>query len=179
VTQDGSKLAIQVFSGPRCGGTGWVLFRADAPTGSWSQLVAMLNDEPLGGPCSSAIPALTRYRLEQVTFPFVIGGVATRLTLPTIIAEHYNQATLARATAMERTYLSAGVGRTMWEAWSTSPPVGVDLARRCPGTDWSLPPGPGWTLSDCRTSTNLVTTDGSLSGDSYGWPPKDVALPSW
>ena len=71
------------------------------------------------------------------------------LPLPTVIAEHYNRADLHRSTALERSFLSAGLGRILWEAWTTSPPVGTDLATRCPGTQWSTPPGPGWRLSDC------------------------------
>ena len=176
-TEDGSQPTVQVFTGADCGGTGWVLFRADAPTGRWAEMVASLNDEPVGGACSAAIKALTRYRLEQVTFPFVSGGVATHLTLPTVISEHYNEADFASARSMERTFMSAGVGRVMWEAWTMAPPVGADLAHRCPGSNWSRPPGPGWSLSDCRTSTNMVVTDGSLTGDSYGWPPKGLVLP--
>lgn len=177
VTQDGGSPYIQGFFGAGCGGTGWVLFRSDAPTGSWVSLVATLHDEPLRSSCSAANSAFTRYRLEQVAIPFVIGGSQQTLTLPTIISEHYNAALIARATAMERTFMARGVGRAVWEAWTTGAPSSRDTAVRCPGTSWSIRPAAGWVLSDCRYSTNLVTADGSLSGDTYGWPARGVVFP--
>jgi len=38
-TRDGGKPNDQYFVGPNCGGTGWVVFRNDAPTSRWATLV--------------------------------------------------------------------------------------------------------------------------------------------
>lgn len=176
-TQDGGKPYLQGFYGAGCGGTGWVLFRNDAPTGSWASLVASLTDYPIPSPCRAGTPAFTRYRLESVTAPWIINGAVRMVTTPTVISEHFNAVDLASATALERSFFAAGIGRIVWEAWTTSPPVGAQLPARCPGTDWSTPPAPGWTLSDCRTSTNVQAADGSLTGTAFGWPQPGSVLP--
>jgi hypothetical protein len=176
-TQDGGKPYLQGFQGASCGGTGWVLFRNDAPTGSWAELVARLGGGDISAPCSADNPGLTRYRLEVVEIPFIEAGVRTSRTLPTVISEHFNNATLAKSTALERSFFAAGVGRVIWEAWTTSAATDPNLADRCPGTVWSTPPAPGWALVDCRTSTNVFDTDGSMSGEIFAWPPAGTILP--
>lgn len=177
-TADGGQVGVnQGFYGAACGGTGWILFRNDAPTGHWAEVVAHLKGRPIPSPCVAKSNAYTRYRLEQVAIPFIIDGAPTSLTLPTVISEHFNAATLGRASALERTFMAKGVGRVIWEAWTKKPPTVGDLAQRCPGTEWSTPPADGWYLDDCRYATNLVSADGSLTGDLYGWPPKDLPLP--
>jgi len=93
------------------------------------------------------------------------------LTLPTVISEHFNAASIERASHMERSFFARGAGRIIWESWTRGAPTGADLATRCPGSDWSGPPASGWRLSDCRTATNLVADNGGLSGEGYGWPP--------
>jgi len=177
-TEDGGQMGVvQGFFGAGCGGTGWVLFRADARAGRWAEEVARLKGRPVGSACAASSSAFTRYRLAQVSLPFTVGGRRTDITLPTIISEHFNAATLARSSALERTFMARGVGRAIWEAWSKHPATIGDLARRCPGTAWSTPPAPGWFLTDCRYATNLVPADGAMSGDRYGWPQKRLPLP--
>jgi hypothetical protein len=177
-TEDGGKMGVvQGFFGASCGGTGWILFRADAPTGRWAETVARLTDRPIGSVCSASGSAFTRYRLETIGLPFVIDGRLTSITGPTIVSEHFNAATLERSSAMERTFMVKGVGRAIWEAWSKRPPVIGDLATRCPGTAWSQPPASGWRLNDCRYATNLEAADGTMSGDRYGWPSAGLTPP--
>jgi hypothetical protein len=177
-TQDGGRMGvIQGFSGARCGGTGWILFRDDAPTGRWAEAVARLSDRPLGAPCEATDAAYTRYRLEVVALPFIVRGARQTLRLPAVISEHFNAATVARASALERTFMVKGVGRAVWESWSRRPPALNDLAERCPGTAWSKPPTPGWFLNDCRYATNLVRADGALTGDGFGWPVRGLTWP--
>ncbi len=177
-TEDGSQMdVVQGFYGAACGGTGWVMFRNDAPTGRWADLVARLKSQTIVSSCKASRSAYTRYRLETVTLPFIINGVRTDLALPTVISERFNAGDIDSARAMERSFMAKGVGRVIWEAWTRRPPAGGDLDIRCPGTTWSTPPGPGWRLSDCRTSTQITTADGSLTGDKYGWPPAGLVLP--
>jgi len=170
-TQDGGKPYLQGFYGAHCGGTGWIVFRADAPTGRWASLVAHLSGERVPSMCFAWSAAFTRYRLEQVAAPWVVGGVRRDIVRPTIISEHYDRASIEAATAMERSLFAKGVGRIVWESWSRRAAPSVDLAARCPGAAWSTPPGPGWRLVDCRYATNLVTADGSMTGAAFGWPP--------
>jgi hypothetical protein len=170
-TQDGGKPGLQGFYGAHCGGTGWIAFEADAPTGRWASLVAHLSDEPIPSLCLAFSSALTRYRLENVAVPWIVAGERRTIERPTVIAEHYDRATLAASRNMERSFFAKGVGRIIWEAWTTGKPAGNDLAARCPGTAWSTPPAAGWVLSDCRYATNLVAGAGAMSGERIGWPP--------
>jgi hypothetical protein len=171
ITQDGGKPYQQGFYGERCGGTGWIIFRDDAPTGRWASLVARLSDRPTPSVCMAFNSAFTRYRLEDVAAPWIVRGARRTMTLPTVIAEHYDRATLAGSRDMERSFFAKDVGRIVWEAWTIGEPAGVGLAERCPRTSWSTPPAAGWVLSDCRYATNLVSDDGAMSGDRFGWPP--------
>ena len=166
-TQDGGTPGIQHFQGAECGWSGWVVFKTDAPTGSWASLVAKLNDKPAGSPCTSANPAFTRYRVESVAIPFLIGGVRQDITTPTVISEHYDDTTLDNSTDMERSFFAQGVGRVIWEAWSKNPHPGADLPERCPGTAYSVAPAPGWVFEDCRTNTNVQPAGGTAPS---GWP---------
>ncbi len=178
-TQDGGQRGVvQGFYGAGCGGTGWILFGRDAPTGRWAEVVARLKGRPIPNDCMANSSALTRYRLETTAIPFLIDGKPVTVTRPTIISEHYNAPTLDRARAMERFFMVQGVGRAIWEAWTREGfggPPGDDLDVRCPGTAWSTPPGPGWRLVDCRYATNIRPADG-FAGDDYNWPP-DLTLP--
>lgn len=166
-TQDGSLPYIQGFYGASCGGTGWILFKNDAPTGSWASLVAKLDDKPIPSSCSATNPAFTRYRLETVDLPFIVNDQPQTVTLPTIISEHYDDSTIQDSTDMERSFFAQGLGRVIWEAWSVNPPGGQDLATRCPPTVYSVAPAPGWQLSDCRVATNLQPG----VSPNFGWPP--------
>lgn len=177
MTQDGGKPYLQGFYGAGCGGDGWVLFKADAPTGAWATLVARLSDSPVPSSCRHHSRALTRYRLENVTAPWIVNGRKINLTLPTIISEHFNQSSIATSRSMERSFFAKDAGRIIWESWSTNPPRGDHLAERCPGTHWSQPPGPAWQLSDCRYATNLITKVDGEDHFSMTWPPKITSLP--
>jgi hypothetical protein len=170
-TQDGGKPYLQGFYGAHCGGTGWIAFEADAPTGRWASVVAHLSDEQIPSLCTAFSAALTRYRLEDVAAPWIVAGERRSIVRPTVIAEHYDHATLPASRNMERSFFAKGVGRIIWEAWTTGKPTGDGLAQRCPGTAWSTPPAAGWVLSDCRYATNLVTGDGALRAEPFGWPP--------
>ena len=177
-TEDGGQMGVvQGFYGKGCGGTGWVLFGSDAVSGRWTALVARLNGAPAGRACSADNVAYTRYRLEQVSIPFLIGGSRVARTLPTIISEHYDDRSIAQSHAMERSFMAKGVGRAIWEAWTTDAPASHDTDQRGPGTAWSTPPAPGWRLGDCRYATTLVADTGARSGAAYAWPPAGVVLP--
>jgi len=156
-TRDGGTPWVQHFVGQRCGGTGWLVFGQDAPTGAWREVVATLNIAQDPATCPPTLnPAFTRYRLEQVDYPFAVAGALSRRTIPTVISEHFDHATIAQAGALERSYLGRGYGLLRWEAWGRSPPAITDLPERCGPVAWSEAPQPGWHLRDCRTYSNVV-----------------------
>jgi hypothetical protein len=85
VTQDGGKPGVlQHFVGPQCGGDGWVLFRQDASTGSWTETVAHLSNTNDGSCPASLGRAYTRWRIEDITWTLYFGRQPERVTLPTI-----------------------------------------------------------------------------------------------
>ena len=157
-TLDGGTPWVQYFVGQRCGGTGWLVFGLDAPTGSWREAVARLNIAQDPETCPPSLnDALTRYRLEPVAFPFAVAGQTSTRTIATVISEHYDQRTIGKAGALERSYLGQGYGLLRWEAWGRTPPSIPALAERCGPLAYSDPPTAGWHLRDCRTYTNVVT----------------------
>ncbi len=170
-TQDGGRPGMQYFVGTGCGGTGWIAFRDDAPTGRWATLVATLADRPRPDACGHLTRAFTRYRLETVTFPFIVAGRKLSVTLPTIISDHCNAGTLSACNALERSYFARGWGRLYWAAWGPQP-ARVDLSSRCPPMPFDAPPVAGWHREDCRLTTQIITATGRLSVDRYGWPPR-------
>lgn len=159
-TLDGGTSWIQHFVGSACGGTGWIVFGDNATTGSWREVIARLNIAQDPRACPTVLnPAYTRYRLENVRFPFAVDNIQTYRDISTVVSEHYNRRSISEATALERSYLGAGYGLLRWEAWGRSPPSIRDLPERCSTVDFSQPPAPGWEMHDCRTYTNIRTKD--------------------
>jgi len=164
--QDGGKPGIQRF----CGGTGWIVFEANPPSGSWASTVATLADVPAGSVCPATLNSdFTQWRLEQVAVPFIINSARQSVTVATIISEHYDAATIATSRHLERTFFGQGYGRLIWESWGLTAPT-INLSARCPGTAYSTPPAPGWQLEDCRYLTNIVSSSGTMTDSGFGWP---------
>lgn len=157
-TRDGGKAHMQYFVGPKAGGTGWIAFGTDAPTGSWRDVIATLKGSDWQDDKPGVLDrAFTRYRMEVVSFPFAVAGVEERRSLRTIISEHYDRETIAGSAAMERSYFAEGYGLVRWEAWGRTPaPPIPDLPQRYQWVAYSDPPGAGWHLDDVRTWTNVV-----------------------
>lgn len=152
-TRDGGKPFVQHFVGHRCNGTGWLVFATDAPTGTWRETVARLSIAQDPSACPPLGEALTRYRLELVDFPFAVKGATSTRMVSTVISEHYDRATIETSDALERSYLGQSYGLLRWEAWRKTPPAIGDLPERCGPVAYSVAPGPGWMLNDCRTYT--------------------------
>lgn len=154
-TVDGGTPWTQHFVGQRCGGSGWIVFAQDAPTGTWRETIARLSIAQDPSACPPLGEALTRYRLELVDFPFAVkGATSTRMVL-TVISEHYDRATIETSGALERSYLGQGYGLLRWEAWRKTPPPIGDLPERCGPVAFSDAPAPGWQINDCRTYSNF------------------------
>lgn len=155
-----------------CGDTGWVAFTKDAPTIGQTWIVARLGIVGTASACpSSPSFAFTRWRLENVTYPFIVFGVAGSVTAPTIISEHYDGPSIGLSSTLERSFWGYHWGRLVWEYWTTTPSTDPNLLDiRCPGTDFSNSPGPGWYLNDCRDSTQIIKGPGTPVFLTYGWP---------
>ena len=159
-TRDGGTPYLQYFVGRNNGGTGWIFFGTDAPTGKWRELVATLaksnweNDKPPLG------KAFTRYRREQISMPVHEGSASGVGVFDCIISEHYDMETINQSQAMERSYFAHGFGLVRWEAWgrTSDAPVG-DLHLRYQHVAYSNPPDHGWYLDDIRTYTNFVACE--------------------
>jgi hypothetical protein len=176
-TQTGSLTPIY-FVGYTCGYTSWLLFPQTLPTygQGWGSAVAELGQSNAPGTnCNprNMAPAYTRYRLENVSMPFLANSVQTTLVIPTVISEHYNGSSIAGSTELERFYFAQGWGKLRWEFWTTSPPS-RNLTGECPTVPtWEVAPS-FWhaQLTDCRTWTNIIpdTSGWSVSDYGWGWP---------
>ena len=177
-TQTGSTTAIY-FVGYTCGYTSWLLFPRNLPMfgQGWGSAIAELGQSDMPGTNCNAgnmSPAYTRYRLENVSMPFLMNNVQTTLVIPTVISEHYNRATIFGSTQLEGFYFAQGWGKLRWEYWSTSSPS-RDLTGECPTVPkWGIAPSFwGVRLTDCRTWTNIIpdTSGWSVSPKyQWGWP---------
>jgi len=174
LTQDGGRPGIlQHFVGPGCGGDGWVSFRDDVRSGSWTTMVARLSDTPDGSCPRSLVSAYTRWRVENIPWTLYEGTTPQRVTLSTVISEHYNKPDIATASQLERFFYAKGAGRVRWSAWTKTTPMGNNLSVRCPEVRFDVPPdNSGWNLSDCRTWTAIEPPqDASWTDAMFGWPP--------
>jgi hypothetical protein len=147
------------FVGRGCGGTGWFVFRTDA-TAEWKSAVARLAVSFDPGACRATSYALTRYTLRTIEAPR-LGPVET------IVSEHYDNATIDSAQAMERFFLGRGIGRWGWQAWTRAAPA-QPPGDRCPDFGWNEVPG--WHLADCRVTVNIEPAPVGLTGAQL-WAP--------
>jgi hypothetical protein len=169
-TQHGG-INLNYFVGRNCGGTGWLLFRNDAKIGEWRTITGKLNASEDPEACPSLKTACVRYRLEDVTYPFMVNGELQKKTIRTIISEAYAGPTIEKARHMERFFMGEGWGRLVWEAWYTEPPTeDHNLDARCPEISFpGYPARPGMYLRDCRVLTDINSHDGTMSVTRYGW----------
>ena len=161
-TKDGGVPADIYFCGDN-----WVLWGADAGP-IWHSTVANIYQAPSAScqPASRTAPAFTRYLEETMDVPFMGLRQGTQ-PVDTIVHEHYDGASVAQARGLERMYFGKDIGRYRWEYWA---PNGTPRRRlACPPLAYSVPPLPGWVMTDCRMWTNLVPNTTSFSLATYGW----------
>jgi len=172
VRADGMAVALKTKDGgvPRdiffCGDN-WILWGADIGP-DWHSVTANIY-QARGASCQPQKrtgPAYTQYIEATINVPFIGLQTGTQ-AIDTIVHEHYDGASIAQAKALERMYFGKGIGRYRWEYWA---PRGTPLRRLvCPALDYSVPPAPGWVMTDCRMWTNLVPNTTKFSLGAYGW----------
>jgi len=172
VRADGLAVALKTKDGgvPKdiffCGDN-WILWGADVGP-DWHSVTANIYQAPEAScrPQKRTVPAYTRYIEATIDVPFIGLQTGTR-AIDTIVHEHYDGASIERAKSLERMYFGNGIGRYRWEYWA---PRGTPLRRLvCPALDYSVPPAPGWVMTDCRMWTNLVANTTKFSLAAYGW----------
>lgn len=154
-TRDGGKPFMQYFVGEGIGGTGWIVFGVDVPSGRWRDLVARLSSEnwEAARPAELA-ESYTRYRRERITFLFHPDG---ERSIDTIVSEHYDRNSIDGSVNMERSFFGRGYGLLRWELWgkTAEAPIG-DMDQRYQYVAFSDPPAQGWYIDDIRTFSNVV-----------------------
>ena len=182
LTEDGGG-GLQYFAGSRCAGerdpsrSGWVLFGPTVPD-SWTETVARLRIVRSAGACPDRFDqSYTRWRASIVDWPFLTDGRREPASRPlrTIVSEHYGGPDIARSHHLERFFLVEDLGMARWERWeSDRSERSMDRARRlsasgrCPIVNGSEAPATGWEMVDCRTWTNLVTSEAPAA--TFEWP---------
>ena len=131
--QDADRTNTFNFTGPYCGGTGWIMFDVDVPKATWAERLAILgrSDDPRS--CGKNYPAWTRTRWDQ----------ARLVPVDTIVSEHYDDRDPVAARLMERFYFGYNWGWLRWERWEKTGPVPTDLPQRCPYVSLSDYPSGG------------------------------------
>jgi len=89
-TQDAGETNAYYFTGPNCGGTGWIMFDVNVPTAKWAGSLATLgrSDDPQR--CRKNYPAWTRIRRDDIAFPFIENEQLRLVTVDMIASEHYD-----------------------------------------------------------------------------------------
>lgn len=192
MTEDGGA-GYQWFVGPACRGPAggldrfksWLFFAADVAPGMWRQRIAELAMARSASGCAPGFSrALTRYRLETIDVPLFAAfdgrRQAMRVSVPTIVSEHFGREAVKRSDHLERFFFGDGLGMYRWERWeqrglslnSDMDQQGAQFARsgRCPDLRFSVPPATGWVLTDCRMWTNLIRQDVPWRAVEFGWP---------
>ena len=189
MTEDGGD-GVQWFISDDCRTTpkperhffGWLLFDNDV-TNQWADHVTRLNKERSPTACPGQFnSAYTRYRTEQIWFPFRIVDRALKLDrylLDVVISEHFGARRIADADHMERFYFARNLGLVRWERWAHRTlwfNGGVDSAaerlaqsERCPRLDPEESLDGDWKRLDCRTWTTLVVQHDAWSVADYRW----------
>ena len=103
-TQDAGKTNTYYFTGPNCGGTGWIMFDVNVPKTYWAGALATLgrSDDPQS--CGKNYPAWTRTRRDNIAFPFIESEQPRLVTVDAIVSEHYDDGDPIAARLMERFY---------------------------------------------------------------------------
>jgi hypothetical protein len=162
-TQDAGKTNTYYFTGPNCGGSGWIMFDVDVPKARWAERLTTLgrSDDPKG--CGKNYPAWTRTRRDDIAFPFIENDQARFVPVDTIVSEHYDDRDPVAARLMERFYFGYNWGWLRWERWEKTGPVPTDLPQRRPYVSLSDYPsggGENWRMIDCRMWANIRPENG-------------------
>jgi hypothetical protein len=70
-TQDAGKINTYYFTGPNCGGTGWIIFDINVPKTRWAETLAMVGKSDDWQRCGKNYPAWTRFRRGDIASPFL------------------------------------------------------------------------------------------------------------
>lgn len=173
VTEDGGA-GLQFFIGPGCGVLdGWIIVDdsfAAVPSG---EVVARITRRSQACPGRLGY-AYTRWRVRPVSYRTRARGEVGRVSLDTLVSEHFGGRDAAGAGHLERFYFTRALGSTRWERWENlavqSGQEPRDRARaltqsgRCDAGIGS--PGLEWAMVDCREWTQIVPP-----ADPAGDPP--------
>jgi len=129
-TQDAGKTNTYYFTGPNCGGTGWIMFDVNVPTARWAERYAMLGKSDDAHSCGKNYPAWTRTRRDDIAFPLIENDQPRLLTIDTIVSEHYDDRDPIAARLMERFYYGYSRGWLRWERWEKTGTPTSDLPQR-------------------------------------------------
>lgn len=192
MTEDGGG-GIQWFLGEACRISSrvdekfrsWLVFRSDIKHAGWRGVVARLEIASSSESCPRRFnDAFTRYRLDDVEFPFRIVDAALavdniRRRLNVVVSEHYGGSEINSSDHLERFFLAQGLGLVRWERWANA---NIDRRRsvfkteqmlahtaRCPKLADYDAPAENWRLVDCRMWTTLVRQYRPWSVDDYHW----------
>jgi hypothetical protein len=166
------KTNTYYFTGPNCGGTGWIMFDVNVPKARWAGTLAMLGRSDDQQSCGKNYPAWTRTRRDDIAFPFIENEQPRLVTVETIVSDHYDDRDPNAARLMERFYYGYHWGWLSWERWEKTGTPPSDIPQRCPYVSLREYPsggGENWRMVDCRMWTNILLENGDRTAQ-VGWP---------
>lgn len=165
LTEDGGA-GLQFFIGPGCTPLdAWVIVDSSFPARPAGEMVARITRRRTACPDRLGY-AFTRWSVQPVTFRYRAGGTIGRVTLTTLVTDHFGGSTVDRANNLERMYFTHELGYTRWERWqnlsrqdnATERQHAAAMAANDRCAPELGPPATStqWVLVDCREWTQMV-----------------------
>ncbi len=175
ITEDGGA-GLQFFLGPGCAPEdGWVIVDRSFAERTSGQMLARITRN--ADRCPQRLGyAFTRWHVQPVSFRDSTNGRTGRVTLSTLVSEHFGGKDVDGADHLERMYFTHALGYTRWERWQNlsvhDRPRDRQQAAELAASD-RCEPGLGapsaasrWAMVDCREWTQIVPP-----ADPAGDPP--------
>ena len=157
---------LQFFLGPDCTPeNGWLIVDRSFALRTTGQALARITRNAAGCPQRLGY-AFTRWHVQPLGYRDSLRGRPGRVTLSTLVSEHFGGRDVDGAEHLERMYFTHELGYTRWERWQNlsvhDRPRDRQQAADLAASDRCEPElGPPsatstWTMVDCREWTQIV-----------------------
>ncbi len=164
ITEDGGA-GLQFFIGPDCQTLdSWVIVDSSFADRSFGQLLARITRQIKACPAHLGY-AFTRWHVQPVSYRDSVRGQPGRVTLQTLVSEHFGGKDVEGADHLERMYFTQPLGYTRWERWQNlavhdrsadrKQAEALAASDRCEAGLGPPSASAGWLMVDCREWTQM------------------------